>query len=203
MRRPRFSSFLLFCNLRRHVCHCEEAPRGRRGNPFPFRRPGLRRRDSLLAKNPGKKQPGASAPGPGARRRCGSGGLQNLTALRARFGLCPLTVGLPPTRHITRPDLVIVAVQWVPKKPHVLPCPIQRLALVGAIHESPVLLRPPYPPKLRQCCLHPAHKFRLFGFGDRLGQGGPAGQPGPLAFRIRYSFKPAINCLAVRGVRPG
>ena len=32
-------------------------PRGRRGNPS-FWRPGLRRRDSLFAKNPGKKQPG-------------------------------------------------------------------------------------------------------------------------------------------------
>ena len=59
----------------------------------------------MVAKNPGKKQPGLRfskeaapecirvSPGhpdpgtPGAPRRCGSGGWKDLTALRARFGL--------------------------------------------------------------------------------------------------------------------
>ena len=95
----------------------------------------------FACKEPREETTRASALDPGPRggavqvtcKTCKRSGLGSVWRLRR--------IGLPPLRHMTRPDLKVVAVQQVPKKPHVLPCPIQRLAFVGAIHESPAIVR--------------------------------------------------------------
>ena len=150
----------------RRTCHCEEAPQGRRGNPFPFLEARPPAAGFFVCKEPREETTRASALDPGL----GGGAVQAAGKTCRRSGLGSVwhlrRIGLPPLRHITRPDLKIVAVQWVPEKPHVLPCPVQRLALVGAIHESPVRHQPPYPPKLQRRCLYSAYQIlflRSFG----------------------------------------
>ena len=44
----------------------------------------------------------------------------------------------PAAHHLPKPK--VVAIQVLPEKPHVLPCPVQRLAFVGAdAHIGPLL----------------------------------------------------------------
>ena len=90
-------------------------------------------------KEPWKKQLGLRPQTPGAQRRCYLGDRQDLKALRARFGLWSLKVGLPglrwlrpkssrcPPGHLDPaahhpPRLKVVAFHGVPKKTPVLPC---------------------------------------------------------------------------------
>ena len=77
---------LLQLGRRRRTCHYEEARGADAAIRFLFGGPASGGGILWLQRTPGRNNQGFG-PGPGAPRRCGSGGLQDLIALRARFGL--------------------------------------------------------------------------------------------------------------------